>query len=71
MVFGRWLGDAGFFDESGAILSIGFWLYILGELYFGVIPDRRNGSPTNKARLFLDQAAVHSGVGCLPDLAFC
>lgn len=41
MVFGRWLGDAGFFDESlGAILSIGFWLYILGELYFGAIPDR-------------------------------
>ena len=41
MVFGRWLGDAGFFDESlGAILSIGFWLYILGEFYFGAIPDR-------------------------------
>ena len=41
MVFGRWLGDAGFFDESlGAILAIGFWLYILGELYFGAIPDR-------------------------------
>ena len=41
MVFGRWLGDAGFFDESlGAILSIGFWLYILGEFYFGAIPDK-------------------------------
>ena len=45
MVFGRWLGDAGFFDESlGAILSIGFWLYILGEFYFGAIPDRVRGS---------------------------
>ncbi len=36
MVFCRFLGDAGIFDPTlGALLSIAFWLYILGELYFG------------------------------------
>ncbi|MEJ8569906.1 bacteriorhodopsin [Microbaculum marinum] len=36
MVFSRYLGDAGFFNPTlGALLSIAFWLYILGEMYFG------------------------------------
>jgi len=36
MTFGRWLGDASFFNATlGALISIGFWLYILGEMYFG------------------------------------
>ncbi|MEO1192138.1 MAG: bacteriorhodopsin [Pseudomonadota bacterium] len=36
MVFCRFLGDAGIFDPTlGALLSLAFWLYILGELYFG------------------------------------
>lgn len=40
MVFSRYLGDAGFFNPTlGALLSIGFWLYILGEMYFGAMPD--------------------------------
>ena len=40
MVFSRYLGDAGFFNPTlGALLSIGFWLYILGEMYFGAIPE--------------------------------
>jgi sensory rhodopsin len=40
MVFARYLGDAGFFNPTfGVLLSIGFWLYILGELYFGAMPD--------------------------------
>jgi sensory rhodopsin len=40
MVFSRWLGDAGFFNPTlGVLLSIGFWLYILGEMYFGAMPD--------------------------------
>jgi sensory rhodopsin len=40
MTFGRWLGDASFFNPTlGALISIGFWLYILGEMYFGAMPD--------------------------------
>lgn len=40
MVFGRWLGDASFFNPTlGALLSVGFWLYILGELYFGAMAE--------------------------------
>lgn len=40
MTFGRWLGDAGFFNPTlGALISIGFWLYILGELYFGAMTE--------------------------------
>lgn len=40
MVFSRYLGDAGFFNPTfGVLLSIAFWLYILGELYFGAMPD--------------------------------
>lgn len=40
MVFSRYLSDAGFFNPTfGVLLSIGFWLYILGELYFGAMPD--------------------------------
>ncbi len=40
MVFARYLGDAGFFNPTlGVLLSIGFWLYILGEFYFGPLAD--------------------------------
>jgi sensory rhodopsin len=40
MVFSRWLGDAGFFNPTlGVLLSIAFWLYILGEMYFGPMPE--------------------------------
>jgi bacteriorhodopsin len=40
MTFGRWLGDAGFFNPTlGVLISIGFWLYILGEMYFGAMPE--------------------------------
>ena len=38
MVFSRYLGEAGIFDPTlGVLLSIGFWLYILGEMYFGAM----------------------------------
>lgn len=46
MTFGRWLGDASFFNPTlGALISIGFWLYILGEMYFGAMNDviRKSG----------------------------
>lgn len=40
MTFGRWLGDAHFFNPTlGVLIGIGFWLYILGELYFGAMPE--------------------------------
>lgn len=48
MVFGRWLGDAAYFNPTlGALLSIAFWLYILGELYFGAMAEtvRKAGRP--------------------------
>jgi hypothetical protein len=48
MTFGRWLGDASFFNPTlGVLISIGFWLYILGELYFGSMADavRKSGRP--------------------------
>jgi len=45
MVFTRHLGDAGIFSPSlGALLSIAFWLYILGELYFGAISEAVSGA---------------------------
>jgi hypothetical protein len=48
MTFGRWLGDAGFFNPTlGALIHIGFWLYILGEMYFGALADglRKSSRP--------------------------
>lgn len=36
MVLSRYLGDAGIFNPTLAVLlSVAFWLYILGEAYFG------------------------------------
>lgn len=48
MTFGRWLGDASFFNPTlGALISIGFWLYILGEMYFGAMTEavRKSARP--------------------------
>ena len=72
MVFGRWLGDAGFFDESlGAILSIGFWLYILGEFYFGAIPDRiRESARPVKLGFFWIRLMITLGWAVYPILHF-
>ncbi|WP_420394510.1 bacteriorhodopsin [Acuticoccus sp.] len=40
MVLTRYLGAASIFDPTlGVLLSIAFWLYILGELYFGAIAE--------------------------------
>ena len=72
MVFGRWLGDASFFDESlGAILSIGFWLYILGEFYFGAIPDRiRESARPVKLGFFWIRLMITLGWAVYPILHF-
>jgi sensory rhodopsin len=48
MVLCRYLGDAGFFNPTlGMLLSMAFWLYILGEMYFGPMADvvRRSSRP--------------------------
>ena len=38
MVLSRYLGDAGIFNATlGVLLSMAFWLYILGEMYFGAM----------------------------------
>ena len=38
MVLSRYLGDARFFNPTlGVLLSIAFWLYVLGEMYFGAM----------------------------------
>jgi sensory rhodopsin len=46
MVLSRYLGDAGVFNPTlGALLSIAFWLYILGEMYFGPMNETVRGAP--------------------------
>jgi hypothetical protein len=46
MVVSRYLGDAGIFNATVAVLlSIAFWLYILGELYFGPMSAAVRGQP--------------------------
>jgi len=40
MVLCRYLGEASVFNSTlGVLLSIAFWLYILGEMYFGRMND--------------------------------
>lgn len=40
MVLSRYLGDARIFNPTlGVLLSMAFWLYILGEMYFGAMAD--------------------------------
>jgi sensory rhodopsin len=40
MVLSRYMGDAHIFNPTlGVLLSMAFWLYILGEMYFGAMAD--------------------------------
>ena len=40
MVLARFLGDGTYFGPTlGVLISMAFWLYILGEMYFGRISD--------------------------------
>jgi sensory rhodopsin len=48
MVLSRYLGDAQIFNPTlGVLLSIAFWLYILGEMYFGAMAEvvRKSSRP--------------------------
>lgn len=72
MVFCRWMGDAGFFNPSlGVLLSIGFWLYILGEFYFGGMAEAvRKGSPTVRIGYFWARLIMTIGWAIYPILHF-
>ena len=48
MVLCRYFGDARIFNPTlGVLLSMAFWLYILGEMYFGAMSDavRKSSRP--------------------------
>jgi sensory rhodopsin len=72
MVFSRYLGDAGFFNATlGVLLSIGFWLYILGEMYFGAMPDVvRKGSRPIRLGYFWIRLIMTIGWAIYPILHF-
>lgn len=72
MVFSRYLGDAGFFDPTlGVLLSIAFWLYILGELYFGAMPDAiRKGGRAVRLGYFWIRLIMTIGWAIYPILHF-
>jgi hypothetical protein len=72
MVFGRWLGDASFFNPTlGALLSIGFWLYILGELYFGAMANAvRKSNRSVKLGYFWIRLLMTVGWAIYPILHF-
>lgn len=72
MVFCRYLGDAGFFNPTlGVLLSIGFWLYILGELYFGAMAEAaRRGSRAVRLGFFWIRLILTIGWAIYPILHF-
>jgi len=72
MVFGRWLGDAHFFNPTlGVLLSIGFWLYILGEMYFGSLTEAiRKSSRPVKLGYFWIRLLMTVGWAAYPILHF-
>lgn len=72
MVFARYLGDAAFFNPTlGVLLSIGFWLYILGELYFGAMATAvRKGSRPVRLGYFWIRLIFTIGWAIYPILHF-
>ena len=71
MVLSRYLGDAtSSTRRSAVLLSMAFWLYILGEAYFGANVQRCEGLAPDAARLFLDPADPHHRLGHLSRSCF-
>ena len=72
MVFSRWLGDATLFNATlGALLSVAFWLYILGELYFGAMAEAvRRGSRPVRLGFFWVRLILTVGWAIYPLLHF-
>lgn len=72
MVLCRFLGDALIFDPTlGVLLSIAFWLYILGELYFGAMASAvQNVSRPIRLGYFWIRLIFTIGWAALPILHF-
>lgn len=72
MVLSRFLGDARIFDPTlGVLLSIAFWLYILGELYFGAMSEAvRKSSRVMRLGFFWIRLIMTIGWAVLPVLYF-
>lgn len=72
MVFCRYLGDALVINATlGALLSIAFWLYILGEMYFGAMSDAvRNASRPIRLGYFWIRLIMTIGWAIYPILYF-
>jgi hypothetical protein len=72
MVLCRFLGDAQIFDPTlGVLLSIAFWLYILGELYFGAMSTAvQTASRPMRLGYFWIRLIMTIGWAALPILHF-
>ncbi len=72
MVLSRYLGDAQVFNATLAILlSIAFWLYILGEMYFGAMASAvRKASPPIRFGYFWIRLIMTIGWAIYPILQF-
>jgi hypothetical protein len=72
MVLCRYLGDAHIFNPTlGVLLSIAFWLYILGELYFGRMTEvMRKASQPMQMGYFWIRLIMTVGWAVIPILHF-
>lgn len=72
MVLSRFLGDAGIFNPTlGLLLSIAFWLYILGEMYFGRMSEAvRKSSRPVRIGYFWIRLIMTIGWAVIPILHF-
>jgi sensory rhodopsin len=72
MVLSRFLGDGGVFNPTlGVLLSMAFWLYILGEMYFGAMNDAvRKSSGPIRLGYFWIRLIMTIGWAILPILHF-
>jgi sensory rhodopsin len=72
MVLCRYLGDAHIFNPTlGVLLSIAFWLYILGEMYFGKMAEvMRKASRPIQIGYFWIRLVMTIGWAVIPILHF-
>jgi sensory rhodopsin len=72
MVLCRYLGDAHIFNPTlGVLLSIAFWLYILGEMYFGRMAEvLRKASRPMQIGYFWIRLIMTVGWAVIPILHF-
>lgn len=72
MELSRYFGDARIFNPTlGVLLSIAFWLYILGEMYFGAMANVvRKSSRPNRLGYFWVRLILTIGWAIYPILHF-